>query len=45
MNKHAQHGEKDKKDSGLKIMFEISNTNICREKEDTKLSFRSQDLV
>jgi hypothetical protein len=45
MNKHAQQGEKDTKASGLKIVFEISNTNKCREKKNTKLSFRSQDPV
>lgn len=45
MNKYAQQGEKDAKASGLKIMFEISNTNKYREKEHTKLSFRSQDPV
>jgi hypothetical protein len=45
MNKLAQQGEKDTKYSGLKILFEISNTNKCRGKTDTKLSFRSQDPV
>jgi len=33
MNKHAQQGEKDTKASGLKMLFEISNTNKCREKK------------
>ncbi len=45
MNKHAQQRVKDTKASGLKISFKISNTTNAQRTKNTKLSFRSQDLI